>query len=232
MREMFLCPRSLLRILDRCPRTVWQITHRSVVYMQWRSPSPTLGHGQRRCIPVRYQQPDRDGLHIPAIVCTTRYLHFFERQVSAPPERLQHCQCSEASEVALSFFNIVKCPGPDLGGERGKRGCSLSMATTAQTTTPEAAPNTGQAVDKINAIQCRNDLEESHGAEAEEPAQQAGGAVVQEPVSMPFESFLADGSLPPRPRSFIEETYEMRYIADCPSLGDDMWVCRRLPHPS
>lgn len=53
---------------------------------------------------------------------------------------------------------------------------------------------------------------------------------MQAAVSLPFESFLEDGSLPCRPSSFIEETYEMRYRADHPQPGDDMWV-RSVPEP-
>lgn len=71
------------------------------------------------------------------------------------------------------------------------------------------------------APQSSNDRELGNGGTLE-PTRKAEAHT--EPVVLPFESFLEDGSLPARPLSFIESTYEMRYIADYPSSGDDMWV--------
>jgi hypothetical protein len=72
-----------------------------------------------------------------------------------------------------------------------------------------------------------SDLEVATREKMEDPKHQAHLDDIDEskgPVELPFESFLQDGSLPDRPRSFIEETYDMRYLADYSSPGDDMWV--------
>lgn len=93
-------------------------------------------------------------------------------------------------------------------------------------TTPEQVEEAEQTVDESTPTQCTKDLEEYHAVKVEEPIRQAEAeaAATTGAVELPFESFLADGSLPARPISFIEETYEMRYLADYPSPGDDMWV--------
>lgn len=99
------------------------------------------------------------------------------------------------------------------------------MATPVQSTAPVETQCAEQVVGKDIKCKCLNDREQGHGGRGAEPSEEAGDAVAPEPVVMPFESFSADGSLPSRPLSFIQETYEMRYIADYPSPGDDMWVC-------
>lgn len=45
------------------------------------------------------------------------------------------------------------------------------------------------------------------------------------PIDLPFESIGENGTLPDRPLSFVEQTFDIRYLVDNGKAGEDYWVC-------